>query len=534
MNKRFAVVLPLFFAFTLIAGILAGKYLLPGSGNATSLFRGNHYDKFNDVMNYIERDYVDTINKKKLLENAITGLLETLDPHSVYIPAEEFNEANDPLAGNFDGIGVQFRLIRDTIVVINTVAGGPSEKEGVHAGDRIVKIDGKKVAGIKITNEEVMKKLKGPRGTKVKVGIFRRDEHKMIDIVITRNIIPTNSVDVAYMVNKKVGYIKLNTFSATTADEVHDAISSLRSQGMQQLIFDLRDNGGGYLDAAISIADEFLPDKKMIVYTEGSHRPRKNNYSKNSGLFETGDLVILINEFSASASEILAGAVQDNDRGTIIGRRSFGKGLVQEQIKLNDGSAIRLTVARYYTPTGRCIQKPYTSDIYEYYMDFYNRLLDENSEASDSLNFNDTVRYKTPKGKIVYGGGGIMPDIYIPNKSEFVSAYYRKILSKGTLLSDFAFDYADRNRKKLKQYQNANNFVNLFQISDDLLNEFVAYAETKGIARDKEGIKLAGLRLKVLLKANIGRNIFDDPAFYPVYLTDDITFKKALDVMNLK
>jgi len=532
MNKRFAIILPLFFALTLIAGILAGKYLLRGAGNTSSLFGGSHYDKFNDVMNYIESDYVDTINKKILHEKAITGLLETLDPHSVYIPAEEFNEANAPLAGNFDGIGVQFRLIRDTIVVINTVAGGPSEKEGIHAGDRIVKIDGKNVAGKKITNEEVMKKLKGPRGTKVKVGIFRREEHKMMDFFITRNIIPTHSVDVAYMVNEKVGYIKLNTFSATTSDEVYDAISALLSQGMKQLIFDVRDNGGGYLDAAISIADQFLPDKNMIVYTEGSHRARKNNYSKNGGLFENGGLVILINEFSASASEILAGAVQDNDRGTIIGRRSFGKGLVQEQIKLRDGSAIRLTVARYYTPTGRCIQKPYSSDVYEYYMDFYKSLLDEDSGASDSLNFNDTVRYKTPKGKIVYGGGGIMPDIYIPNKSEFVSAYYRKILNKGSLLSDFAFDYADQNRKKLKQYQNAQNFVALFQISDDLFNNFIAYAASKGVARDDEGIKAAAPRLKVLLKANIGRNIFDDPAFYPVYLQDDITFKKALEVLK--
>ncbi|HNW88867.1 MAG TPA: S41 family peptidase [Bacteroidales bacterium] len=534
MNKRFAIYLPIFFALTLIAGILAGRYLLPGAKNSSTLFNFNRYDKFNDVMNFIESDYVDTINKKTLLEKAVTGMLESLDPHSVYIPAEDFNEANDPLAGNFDGIGIQFRKVRDTIVVINTIPGGPSEKQGLLAGDRIVKIDGKNVAGIKIPDEEVMKRLKGPRGTTVKVGIYRRDEHKMLNFTITRNVIPTYSVDIAYMVDSRIGYIKLSKFSASTADEVYNAISSLKNQGMTQLIFDLRGNGGGYLDAAISIADEFLPENKMIVYTEGSHRPRQNHYSKNSGLFENNDLAILIDEFSASASEILAGAIQDNDRGTIIGRRSFGKGLVQEQIQLDDGSAIRLTVARYHTPTGRCIQKPYTSDIDKYYTEFYKSLLDEYVETADSLNFADTAeRYKTPKGKIVYGGGGIMPDIYIPYKSENVSAYYRKIVSKG-LVYDYAFDYADKNRKSLKRYNNAKNFLSQFQVSNELFNDFITYAEQKGVVRDEVGIKLAGPGLKAMLKGYIGRNIFDDPAFYPVILTEDITFKKAIEVLKLK
>jgi carboxyl-terminal processing protease len=335
------------------------------------------------------------------------------------------------------------------------------------------------------------------------------------------------------MVDNKTGYIKLSKFSASTADEVYNAISSLKNQGMTQLIFDLRGNGGGYLDAAINIADEFLPENKTIVYTEGSHRPRQNYYSKNSGLFETNKLVVLIDEFSASASEILSGAIQDNDRGTIIGRRSFGKGLVQEQLQLNDGSAIRLTVARYHTPTGRCIQKPYTSDADEYYIEFYKRLLNEDADVADSLSFTDTIRYKTPKGKIVYGGGGIMPDIYIPFKSEFISEYYRKIINKG-LIYEYAFDYADKNRKDLKRYNNAKNYISLFQITNDLFNDFITYAEKKGVKKDENGIRLAEPGLKALLKGAIGRNIFDDPAFYPVILTEDIAFKKALEVLKLK
>lgn len=531
MNKRSQIYLPFFFALTLIAGILVGNFLLPSVQNGNSILKFNRYDKFNDVINYIENDYVDTIKKSTLLEKAITGLLESLDPHSAYIPAADFNEANDPLKGNFDGIGIQFRVIRDTIAVINTIPGGPSEKKGVMAGDRIVKIDGKNVAGIKIPDADVMKKLKGPRGTVVNIRIYRRDEHKFLDVAITRNVIPTYSVDIAYMVDNKTGYIKLSKFSASTGEEVYNAISSLKKQGMVQLIFDLRGNGGGYLDEAINIADEFLPANKMIVYTEGSHRPRQNYYSKKNGLFETNKLVVLIDEFSASASEILAGAIQDNDRGLIIGRRSFGKGLVQEQTQLDDGSAIRLTVARYHTPTGRCIQKPYSADINEYYSEFFKRLLDEDADAADSMNFADTIRYKTPKGKIVYGGGGIVPDIYIPYKSEFISDYYRAIMNKG-LIYEYAFDYADKHRKTLKQYGNAKNFISQFQITGDIFSDFINYAEKKGVARDEGGIKLAEPGLKALLKGAVGRNIFDDPAFYPVILKEDITFKKALEVLK--
>ncbi len=534
-NKRPFIYLPIFFALTLILGIFLGTTLIPalnGRGNLFS-FKSNHYDKFNDVMNYIQNDYVDTINKNNLTEKSLNSLLQTLDPHSAYISADEFNDVNDPLMGNFDGIGVQFRVIHDTITVLNTVPGGPSEKLGILGGDRIVKIDGKNAAGVKIKDVDVMKRLKGKRGTTVNVNIYRKSEKKYYDFAITRNVIPTNAVDYSYMVNQNIGYIKLSKFSASTFDEIDAALSKMTKQGMTKLIFDMRGNGGGYLDAAINIADEFLSAKKLIVYTEGSHRPKKSYYATSDGLFENNDLVILIDEFSASATEIVSGAIQDNDRGTIIGRRSFGKGLVQEQIQLGDGSAIRLTVARYHTPTGRCIQKPYSGDYEKYYMDFYKRLVEDEAEAMDSVNLADTIKYKTPGGKIVYGGGGIMPDIYVPYKTEFLSDYYRKILNKG-LIYDFGFDYADNHRKFLRCYINARKYLLEFSVTPAIFQEFIAFAEKNGIKRDDEGIKAAETTLKALIKGAIGRNIFDDAAYYPAVLPADKVFEKAVEVLNHK
>lgn len=530
-NKRPYIYLPIYFSLTLLVGILAGVLLFPSFSGKSGLFSSKPYDKLNDVLNYIENEYVDTVSRQSLTEKAITGVLQSLDPHSDYISADQFNEANDPLMGNFDGIGVQFRVIRDTITVINTVAGGPSEAKGLMGGDRIVKIDGKNVAGIKIKDTEVMKKLKGPRGTMVTVSIYRKGVAKLKDYTITRNVIPTYSVDIAFMPAPGIGYIKLSKFSASTYDEMVAAINQLKNQGMNKLIFDLRGNGGGYLDAAINLADEFLDNKKLIVYTEGTHRSKKNYYAKREGLFENNELVILIDEFSASASEIVSGAIQDNDRGLIIGRRSFGKGLVQEQINLADGSAVRLTVARYHTPTGRCIQKPYNGNIEEYYMDFYQRLMVEDAEIIDSLNFSDTVKYTTPKGKVVYGGGGIMPDIYVPNKTEYLSAYYRKLLNKN-LINEFAFEYADKNRIRLNAYGSARNFISFFTVSGPVLDEFISYAESKGVKRDDEGLKPAQTTLQALLKGAIGRNIFDDAAFYPVILPVDKVFEKAINVLK--
>jgi carboxyl-terminal processing protease len=532
-NKRPYIYLPIYFSLTLIVGIFLGTYLIPSFSSKSGLFSfgSKHYDKLNDVLNYIENDYVDTISRKSLTEKAINGVLQSLDPHSAYISADEFNDANDPLMGNFDGIGVQFRVIRDSITVINPVAGGPSEEKGIMGGDRIVKIDGKNVAGIKIKDEEVMKRLKGPRGTEVTVSIFRKGLKNLKDFTITRNVIPTYSVDIAYMPAPGIGYIKLSKFSASTYDEMVAAIRKLLDQGMDKMILDLRGNGGGYLEAAINLADEFLDDKKLIVYTEGKHRSKKNYYASHKGLFENNELVILIDDFSASASEIVSGAIQDNDRGLIIGRRSFGKGLVQEQINLADGSAVRLTVARYHTPTGRCIQKPYTGNSEAYYMEFYQRIMEEDAGIIDSLNLSDTVKYKTPKGKIVYGGGGIMPDIYVPMKTEFISDYYRKVLNKG-VINEFGFDYADKNRISLNSYGSAKNFIAYFTVTQKILGDFIAYAEAKGIKRDDEGVKLAEKALQSQLKGAIGRNIYDDAAFYPVILPADKIFEKAVNVLS--
>lgn len=506
-------------------------YVFPSFTRNVNLFSPPAENKLNDVINYIENEYVDTLSRNLLTEKAIQGMLQSLDPHSLYIPAEEFNDANDPLMGNFDGIGIQFRVIRDTITVINTIAGGPSEEKGILAGDRIVKIDSKNVARIKIKDVEVMKLLKGKRGTTVTVSVFRKGKAGLTNYEIVRNVIPTYSVDIAYMVNNETGYIKLSKFSASTYEELVGAIANLQKKGLRKLVLDLRGNGGGLLDAAVKVADEFIDNRKLIVYTEGAHRKKQNFYAKYKGLFENQELVVLIDEFSASASEIVAGAIQDNDRGLIIGRRSFGKGLVQEQIQLSDGSAVRLTVARYHTPTGRCIQKPYSGNVEEYYEEFYFRLLEEDVSMVDSLNFSDTIKYKTPKGKIVYGGGGIMPDIYIAHKSEFVSAYYRKITNKN-LINDFCFDYADQNRLILKSYGTPQRFISSFEVSQELFRKFVNYVASNGITADEKEIKDSENQIKTLLKAFIGRNIFDDEVFYPVLNSTDLVFEKAINVLN--
>jgi carboxyl-terminal processing protease len=528
-GRRHSPYLPLFFALVLVAGVMLGTLLAPviRSGAFFSLPFGK-YDKLNDVINYIEKSYVDTVDHETLVEKAISGLLHSLDPHSEYISAEKFSDANDPLVGNFDGIGVQFRVIRDSITVILPVPGGPAAGEGIQDGDRIVNIDGKNVAGIKISDQEVMKRLKGPRGTRVKVGVFRKGEEEILDFTLTRAPIPTWSVDIAWMADATTGYIKLSKFSGTTAEEMRDALLKLKSQGMKKLIFDLRGNGGGYMDAAIAVADEFLPQGKLIVYTEGRFRPRKNFTSTAGGVFETGKVVILIDEWSASASEIVAGAIQDHDRGIIVGRRTFGKGLVQEQSRLPDGSALRITVARYYTPTGRSIQRPYSDNYDAYYEEFYQRLLEEDEAMADSVNMSDTVRYTTSGGRVVYGGGGIMPDVYVPAASGNYSGYYKKLNAKG-IFYGFAFDYADRNRQRLKKYGNAQNYLRGFTAGAEMMSEFVAYAASQGVPPDDKGLQQSYKYISAILKGAIGRNIFNDDAFYPAILSEDPAFRRAVE-----
>jgi len=534
-NRRLFIYLPIAFALVLVTGVFLGTKLyrvaLLNNSSFLNIHGGNTSGILNDVINYVGQDYVDSVSKQKLQESAIKGMLESLDPHSQFIAASEFKEANDPLNGNFDGIGVQFRIEHDTVAVINTVSGGPSEKVGILAGDRLVKVDGKLIAGIKITNEKVMKLLKGQRGTKVNVGVRRRGVHKLLDFKIIRDVIPTYSVDVTYAVNKTTGYIKLSKFSATTSEEFDNALIELHNKGVNKLILDLRGNSGGYLQAAIAVADEFLKDKKLIVYTEGHNRPRNYAYATNVGRWENDPVVVLIDEGSASASEIVAGALQDNDRATVIGRRSFGKGLVQEQISLRDGSAIRLTVARYYTPTGRCIQKPYNNGTEEYYGEYYHRFADGELESADSIKFADSLKFKTPRGKVVYGGGGIMPDIFIPIEKDTKLKYYNEVVNKGTLYQ-FAFDYTDANRTQLKRFGSAEGFDSNYKVDQPLFNQFVAYALKNDIKGDPSTIAAARTHIEDLLKAFIARNLYDDKGFYPVYLRSDKTFVAAVNTLQ--
>lgn len=525
--------MPIVFALVLIGGIFIGTRLNFMQGGRSAVTDMPASGKVNQLLDYIEEQYVDTVNRAQLMDKVLSEMLQNLDPHSAYIPASDLKEMNESLQGNFDGIGIEFNIIKDTIRVITALSGGPSEALGIQAGDKIVKIEGKNVAGVNISNNDVVGKLRGPGGTKVNISIMRKGSPKPIDFTITRGKIPLYSVDVAYMVTPEIGYIKISRFAATTYDEYMDAFEKLQKQGMKKMILDLRGNPGGYLEAAVNLADEFLPIDKLIVYTEGKANPKREFHSSSRGGFEKNELVVLIDEGSASASEIVAGAVQDNDRATVIGRRSFGKGLVQEQSEFPDGSAVRLTIARYYTPTGRSIQKPYKDGIEAYYNEEIERMNHGELQSVDSIRFADSLKYITPAGKIVYGGGGIMPDIFVPLDTASRSFYLGEVNYNG-LINQFAFDYADRERDKLRAYKNFSNYNKSFAVSNALLEEFVVFAAKNGVARNDADIKRSDKLLRAQLKALIGRNIWGNEGFYPVINGVDNTFLKAIDVLNQK
>ena len=527
-KHKITIYLPILFALVLIFGIIIGIRLVPRDTVKGNIFSVDFskYSKVGDVLRHIKRDWVDTVNLEKL-EDAIIEILENLDPHSQYISANEFDQANEYLEGNFEGIGVQFRIEKDTAMVIIPIAGGPSDKVGVKVGDRIVIVDGDTVVGSEITSENIMKRLKGKKNTKVNIQVFRRGESQLLEFNITRGVIPTYSLDIAYMIDANIGYIKLSKFSSTTSEEFSDALSKLLNEGMTKLILDLRNNAGGYLQAAIDVADEFLVDKQLIVYTEGKNRATKYAFATKKGKFEQEPVIILIDEGSASASEIVAGAIQDNDRGIIIGRRSFGKGLVQEQITLFDGSAIRLTTARYYTPTGRSIQKPYGNGREEYFNEFHQRFVNGEVFHADSIHFDDSLKFFTKKGKIVYGGGGIMPDIYIPIRNAKELVYYNRLIGRG-LIYDFALDYTDANRNSLNQYDNLRKFADNFKVSEAMFNDLISYADSQGLERDTKSINAMKEDIKALLKALIGRNILDNEGFYPTFNEKDEILQEAI------
>lgn len=474
--------------------------------------------------------YVDTVNEKKLTEDAIRTILKDLDPHSAYIPAEDLKDANEPLVGNFDGIGIQFNILDDTIFVTNTISGGPSEKVGIQAGDRIVKIDNENVAGIKIKNNDVLKKLRGPKGTKVTVSMARHDEPALLDFVITRDKIPLFSVDASYMAAPEIGYIKISRFADTTVEEFKVALSKLKAQGIKNLILDLSDNGGGYLNRAIELADEFLGDKKRVVFTEGVHQPKQESYATPSGGWEKGKLVVMIDEYSASASEIVSGALQDWDRALVVGRRSFGKGLVQKPFNLPDGSVVRLTVARYYTPSGRCIQKSYEKGDEDYEKDIYNRSQHGELYSADSIHFSDSLKYFTNSKRIVYGGGGIMPDVFVPLDTNLFSTYYRDLQRKG-ILNEFTLSFVDQNRNKLNsKFPDVATLRKNFNVEDnDFLTKFFAFAEKKDVKKDEQGWKTSEVLIKTQLKALVARDLFNVEAYFQVINEINNVFNKAVE-----
>ena len=527
-NSKKSVFLPLFLALAVICGIMIG-FFLPKENNIPqhSNLRSRN-DKLTSILNIIEADYVDSVNRNELVDASIPAMLKKLDPHSVYIPSKDLARANEPLQGNFDGIGISFNVLTDTILVINTVPGGPSEKVGILPLDKILYVNDSLVAGKSISDDKVLGMLRGPRGTVVRVKIMRKGLTDLLSFNITRNKIPIYSVDVAYMVNGNTGFIKINNFAITTFDEFMKGLRELKAQGMTKLILDLRGNSGGIMEAAIQIADQFLKEGQLIVYTKGRTQPRNEARATGNGEFETGDLVVLIDEWSASASEILAGAIQDNDRGTIIGRRSFGKGLVQEPFQFTDGSGMRLTIARYYTPTGRSIQKPYNKGFDEYFDDLNSRYTRHEFERSDSIHFADSLKFTTPGGRTVYGGGGIMPDKFVPVDTSGVSTYFMKVRP---LIYQFALKYTESNREILKKYTESGE-LEKFLNNQGLLDQFTRYASANKIKPDPEGIKTSGRIIHIQLKGYIARNILDNKGSYPIWEQLDTTLRFAIKFLN--
>ena len=491
-------------------------------------------DKMLNTLFAIRTHYVDPINIDTLYEKAIPALLSELDPHSEYIPAKMFNKVNESLEGEFDGIGIVFNAMTDTITVLNVIPQGPSDKAGVRAGDRIMLIDNKPVAGQKIPQDSMVKLMRGPRGSKVKLSVKRNSLDKLVDITITRAAIEMHSVEAAFMLdrNEKIGFIRLSQFSRTSYEEVRKALDRLRDEGMRSVIIDLRGNGGGFLDQVVKIVNEFMPQGKLIVYTEDRYGQRVNEFSNGLGRYADTEIVVLVDEFSASSSEILAGAVQDNDRGLVIGRRTFGKGLVQAQVPFSDGSAMRLTVARYFTPTGRSIQKPYVNgDEKSYQMDLINRINHHELFSADSIHFDNSMKFTTPGGRTVYGGGGIMPDIFIPIDTLYTSAYYNKVWDSNVLYR-YTIDFTDRHRKEVYAITTLVELAALLA-SENLVEEFVKYAERIGVERDAEGLAKSRRVIEAQIRAYIGRNTMGDEAgfYYNIFPIDD-ALQRAVKEIN--
>ncbi|MFP4620325.1 MAG: S41 family peptidase [Bacteroidales bacterium] len=528
-HKTLKLYLPIILSVALIAGILLG-ILLGGNRPGKKTYVYNHPNKLNSVLNYIQKNYVDSVSEKEIQETAIPAILKDLDPHSVYIPAEDLENVNEPLKGNFEGIGIQFSMQEDTLVVISVISGGPSEKVGLHPGDRIIKVNDTTIAGVNMSTNKIVSMLKGEQGSKVDVTVDRGSSATPLEFTITRDEIPLYSVDVSYMLNPATGYIKIDRFAKSTHQEFTNSIKKLKENALEKVIIDLRGNSGGFLKAATNIADEFLEDGKLIVYTQGRNSVKNEIHSTSRGICEDLDVAVLIDEWSASASEIIAGAIQDNDRGIVVGRRSFGKGLVQEQNRLSDGSAIRLTVARYYTPTGRCIQRPYENGREQYYNDLNERFNHGEFFNVDSIELADSLKYETPKGDIVYGGGGIMPDYFVPVDTSYHSPLFNRVTNEGLIYS-FAFRFADNHRSDLTSLDEPKD-INQYLENNNIYSQFLDYVFDMGVPRDIEGIKKSKKIINTRLKAYIARNIMENEGFYPIIREVDETLEKAFNLLE--
>ena len=479
--------------------------------------------------------YVDTVNEEKLVEEAIKGMLESLDPHSQYTDAKETKELEEPLQGEFSGVGIQFNMNKDTLYVIQTIPGGPSERVGVLAGDRIIYVNDTTIAGVKMKNSDIQKRLRGKKGTQVTIKVKRPGVKDLITFRITRDNIPLHSIDAQYMLDERTGYLRISRFGAKTHEEMMDALKELKRQGMTQLVMDLSDNGGGYLNAAIDMCNEFLDRGQLMVYTEGENSPRNEANANGWGEYKDLHMVVMVNQYSASAAEIFAGAMQDWDRAVIVGRRTFGKGLVQRPFKFEDGSMMRLTVARYYTPSGRCIQKPYDRGNKKAYE---KELLDRANEGEyyslDSIQINDTVRYTTRLNhRTIYGGGGVMPDVYVPVDTSEYSTYYRDLSAKG-ILNQYAIKYVDKNRKSIaKQYATVNDFDGGFTVSDEMMRDLIAMGEQDSVKYDEEKYHTSQLLLKDIVKGLIARDVYGDQSAYNVIINHrNKDLQAAVEVLN--
>lgn len=530
-NSKRAIGLPMYVALAMCVGVfiganMAGKSTPSDSGFLKSL------SKFRQVLTHIENDYVDDVDSEKLVESAIGKMLEELDPHTSYIPAKDLALVQSRLNGNYEGIGIQFNIFSDTIFVETPLSGGPSEKLGIKSGDKIIKVDDEVVAGIGINNQGVVDRLRGPGGSKVMVSILREGEPDLIEFEIERDVIPQYSVDVSYMVDEEIGYIKVSRFANTTYLEFKEALLKLQEKGMKRLVLDLTGNPGGYLNRAVEMADEFLAGKQMIVYTDGKEkRYTEEHFSGKDGAFEQGSLVIMVDEGSASASEIVAGAVQDHDRGIIVGRRSFGKGLVQLPLDLNDGSELRLTISRYYTPSGRSIQKKYDNgNLEEYYKEAYERYESGEIYSSDSIKVNDSLVFKTDKGRIVYGGGGITPDHFVPLDTANNSRYLNRLFSTNTV-QEYAIKFAQENREVLAG-MGLDAYRKGFEVDDKMLDDLVQLGQSNKLELDEEEFTKSKSLIKLYTKAYIARGVWDNDGFYPIFNTQDEIYLRAITLMQ--